>query len=314
MVQYVIKKTIRIFIVLLGASLLTFLLTYHIKGNPAEMVVSQSGAELTRENVAAAEEELGLNKSVWEQYGSWIKRAVRGDFGKSYMTGETVMSELACRVPATLKLTLMAFGTTLLLAIPIGILMAMCRGSLGERLMKVFTFSFMGIPTFVCGLLFAYLISVRLKWLPMVGFDSWEYRILPTLTLALPMTCRYIRMIQANILEVMGEEYIYLLRTKGFREWVILQKSALKNAFLPIVSVLGLGLGHMLGGSVVVENIFSVPGLGSFLTLSISRRDYPVIQAYILLMALVFVIINYMVDLISGFLDPRIQWRGGKVR
>ena len=115
-----------------------------------------------------------------------------------------------------------------------------------------------------------------------------------------------------RIVEVLDEEFIYSLRTKGFREWIILLKSALKNAFLPIISILGLGFGHMLGGSVVVENIFSIPGLGSFLTLSINRRDYPVIQAYILLMALVFVLINYLVDIVSGFLDPRIKWMGGR--
>lgn len=312
MFRYLLNKTLRIVVVLLGATLLTFLLTSNIKGNPAELVVSQSGAELTQENVEAMEKELGLDQSIWVQYETWLSKVIKGDFGNSYVTGEPVLEELAVRVPPTLKLTLLSFALTFLIAIPVGVGTAMKRGSLIDRIIQGGTFGFMGIPSFVWGLLLAYVISVRLKWLPMVGFESWKYQILPTVTLALPMTCRYIRMVRANLLEVLDEEYIYLLRTKGFREWVILLKSALKNAFLPIVSILGLGFGHMLGGSVVVENIFSIPGLGSFLTLSINRRDYPVIQAYILLMAFVFVLINYLVDIISGLLDPRIKWSGGR--
>lgn len=310
MLRYFIKKTLRIIVVLLGATILTFLLTNNIQGNPAEMVVMQSGAELTQENVEAMEKELGLDQKVWIRYQTWLVHVLNGDFGESYATGKPVMEELAFRVPATLKLTLFSFLLTFLIAVPVGIGTAMRHGSWMDRVIQGGTFGFMGIPSFVWGLLLAYVVSVRLKLLPMVGFDTWEYQILPTVTLALPMTCRYIRMIRANLLEVLSEEYIYLLRTKGFREWIILLKSALKNAFLPIVSILGLGFGHMLGGSVVVENIFSIPGLGSFLTLSINRRDYPVIQAYILLMALVFVLINYLVDILSGLLDPRIKWMG----
>lgn len=310
---YFLKKTIRIFLVLLGTTILTFLLTGSIQGNPAEMAVTQSGSELTQESVEAMEQELGLDRSVWIRYIDWITAAVKGDFGNSYLTGEPVLSELAIRLPATLKLTFLAFSLTFLTAIPLGILTALKKGSFFDRMIQTMTFGFMGIPTFVWGLLLAYMISVRFKLLPMVGFESWKYQILPTVTLAIPMSCRYIRMIRANLLEVLNEEYIYLLRTKGFREWVILQKSAMKNAFLPVVSILGLGFGHLLGGSVVVENIFSIPGLGSFLTTSINGRDYPVIQAYILLMSFVFVMINYTVDLVSGFLDPRIKWMGGKV-
>ncbi len=266
---------------------------------------------MTQESVEAMEKELGLDQSIWVRYKKWIANVLKGDFGNSYLTGAPVLSELAARVPATLKLTFLAFLLTFLTAIPLGILTAMKKGSFMDRVIQSMTFGFMGIPTFVWGLLLAYMISVRLKLLPMVGFDTWQHKILPAVTLALPMSCRYIRMIRANLLEVLDEEYIYLLRTKGFREWIILQKSALKNAFLPVTSILGLGLGHLLGGSVVVENIFSIPGLGSFLTLSINGRDYPVIQAYILLMALVFVMINYITDLASGFLDPRIKWTGG---
>lgn len=308
MIQYLVKKSVRMIAVLLGVTCLTFFLTDHIKGNPAEMVVAQSGAELTEENVEAAEEQLGLNRGTWERYGLWLAKAVKGDFGISYATGEDVLSELAARVPATVQLTALSFIVTFLIAIPTGIWTAVKRGRMTDKVFQGITFVIMGIPSFVCGLLLAYFVSVRLKWFPMVGFDSWKYRILPVLTLSLPMACRYIRMIRANLIEVLDEEYIYLLWTKGFREWVIMQKSALKNAFLPIVSILGLGLGHTLGGAVVVENIFSVPGLGSFLTLSINRRDYPVIQAYILLMALTFMLINYLVDMISGLLDPRIKW------
>lgn len=308
--RWFLKKVLRVLIAVFGASLLSFLLSANITGSAAAEAVSSTGADVTWENIAEMEEQLGLNASLPVRYARWLGSAVKGDFGRSYITGETVLKELSARVPATVRLTLYAFAVTLLFAIPLGTMAAVRDRHLDDRLMQGFTFCFMGIPTFVLGLLLAYFVSVRLKWLPMVGFGSWRYRILPTITLALPMTCRYIRLIKANILEVFNEEYIYLLRTRGFRERVILFHNALKNAFLPIISILGLGIGHALGGAVVVENIFSIPGLGSFLTLSINRRDYPVIQAYILLMTVVFLLINFSVDLISTWLDPRIRLSG----
>ena len=304
---WLLKKLLRVFTAIFGASLLTFLLSANITGNAAAEAISSTGADVTEESIAAMEEQLGLNQPLLTRNFRWAGSALRGDFGRSYITGESVLEELAARVPATVRLTLYSFAATLIFSIPLGTLAAVRNRHLDDRLIQGVTFCFMGIPTFVLGLLLAYGISVKLKWLPMVGFESWRYRILPTITLALPMTCRYIRLIKANILETMQEEYIYLLRTRGLRERVILLHNALKNAFLPIITILGLGIGHTLGGAVVVENIFSVPGLGSFLTLSINRRDYPVIQAYILLMTIVFLAINFSVDLISVWLDPRIR-------
>lgn len=311
MTKQILKQLLRVVIVVFGASVITFILTANITGNAAAEVIASTGADLTHENLAQMEETLGLNDPITVRYGRWIVKALKGDFGNSYITGNSVLSELGARLPATMLLTLYSFTLTLLLSVPLGILAAVRNHQLDEQLGKGFTFVVMGIPNFVLGLLLCYLISVKLKWLPMVGFESVKYRILPTITLALPMTCRYIRIIKANVLEVMDEEYIYLLRTRGFRERVILFGNALKDAFLPVITILGLGIGHTLGGAVIVENIFSVPGLGSFLTLSINRRDYPVIQAYILLMALTFTCINFIVDLLSAQLDPRIRLSGG---
>ncbi len=306
-----LRRLVRFLVVILGASILIFLLTGNITGNAAAEAVSSTGAEITKENIAAMESKLGLDQPLYLRYFRWMRDVVfRADFGTSYITGESVVKELACRVPATVELTAYAFLLTLAVSIPAGILMAVRDRKLDERLAQAVSFSFMGIPTFVLGLLLAYVISVKLKWVKMIGFDSPELKILPTVTLAVPMICKYSRMIKANVLSSLGEEYVYLLRTKGIRKNIILFRNVLKNAFLPMISILGLGIGHMLGGAVVVENIFSIPGLGSFLSLSINRRDYPVIQAYILLMTVVFLLINFIVDTVTVLLDPRIRLNG----
>lgn len=301
------KRILRILAVVLGASMLVFFLTGHFTGSAAVEAISSTGADLTKENIIAMEQELGLNEPLYIRYVRWMAGVLRGDFGTSYITGEPVIKELACRVPATVELTLYAFLVTMGIALPTGIIMAVRNRKPDEKAAQAVTFSLMGIPTFVLGLLLAYVVSVRLKWVPMMGFEDFNQKILPTLTLAIPMSCKYSRLIKTNMLDAMGEEYVYLLRTRGIRERIILTNNVLKNAFLPIVSILGLALGNLLGGAVVVENIYSVPGLGSFLSLSISRRDYPVIQAYILMMTAVFLLINFMVDTVTVALDPRIR-------
>ena len=306
-----LRRLARVLLVLFGASVLVFLLTGNIAGSAAAEAVSSTGADITKESLAAMEALLGLDQPLYLRYLRWLRNVVfYGDFGTSYITGEPVLKELACRVSATAELTLYAFALTLIVSIPSGILMAIRNRKPDENLAQAISFSFMGIPTFVLGLLLAYVVSVRLKWVKMIGFDTPALKILPTITLSIPMICKYSRMIKANVLTSMNEDYVHLLRTRGIRERVILFQNVLKDAFLPIISILGLGIGHMLGGAVVVENIFSIPGLGSFLSLSISRRDYPVIQAYILLMTAVFLLINFAADTVTVLLDPRIRLKG----
>lgn len=306
MVKYTLKKAAHLFVVLLGVSILTFALTSWIEGNPADIVLGQSGIEPTPEEITLMEKRLGIDQSLPQQYITWIRNVIRLDFGKSYLTGKPVIEEIAYRLPATVNLTLAAFLLMLLLAVPAGILAVVKKDTWIDHLISAMTFTVMGIPGFVLGLVLAYLISVKLELLPMVGNKTPAHWVLPVITLAVPMASRYIRMIKANMLEVLDEDYIFLLRTKGLPERLIMFSNALRNAFIPIVNLMGISFGHLLGGSVVIESIFSWPGLGNYLMLSINNRDYPVVLAYILLMAAVFVLINFIVDMIVCLLDPRI--------
>lgn len=308
--KYIGKKLLRLIIVLFGVSLLTFVFTSWIEGNPAEIVAQQSGIDPTKEDIAVIEEELGLNKTLPERYFIWLKDAVRLDFGNSYITDKPVIEEILYRVPVTATLTISSFLLMFIISITLGISLVVVKSNVYKNIIESITYFGMGIPGFVLGLVMAYIFSVKLQVLPMVGNKTFLHCIMPVVTLSLPMACRYTRIIKTNLLEVIDEDYIFLLRTKGMSERVILLSNALKNAFIPVVNLMGLTLGNLMGGSVVIENIFSWPGLGSYIMSSINNRDYPVILAYIFIMAIVFVIINFVVDMIMCFLDPRIVIQG----
>lgn len=306
MARYLVKKVLGLIAVLVGVSILTFGLTSFIQGNPAEIVLRQAGHDATLEEIALMEAQLGLDRSLAEQYLFWLRNVIRLDFGESYITRRPVISELALRLPATLQLSVGAFVFMLLLSVPVGILAVAYHGRWPDKVIGAITFTFMGIPGFVLGMVLMYLVSVYFELLPMVGEITAARFILPVITLALPMACRYIRIIKAGLLEVLKEDYIFLLRVQGLRERTVLIGNALKNAFIPVINLLGLSFGTLLGGSIVVESIFSWPGLGSFLLTSIGSRDYPIVIAYVILMAVVFVVINFLVDLLACLLDPRI--------
>lgn len=309
---YLIKKLGRLLLVLIGVSLIAFGMTHWIQGNPAELVLAQTGVDPTQEEIEWMEHQLGLDRSLPEQYLTWIEKVLQGDFGTSYITGVPVKEELAYRVPATLKLTIGAFLVTLGLAVPLGIWSAVQKDKLPDVLTRGATSMGLAVPGFIWGLLLCYWFSVRLGLLPMTGEQTFARLVLPVLTLSLPLTSRYICVIRGCVLEQLEEGYVFLLRSKGLREQTILWGNVLKNAAVPVVSLLGLSLGSLLGGSVVVESLFSWPGLGSYLITSINNRDYPVITAYVLLMAVTFVLINGLADLLLCLLDPRIRLGGGR--
>ena len=307
--KYLFKKICGLFVVLFGVSVLTFGLTSMIQGNPAEIVLRQAGHDATLEEIALMEARLGLDRTLAGQYLHWLSNVVRLDFGTSYITRRPVIDEIALRLPPTLWLSVSSFGLMILLSVPVSILAVSCHGRWPDKVIGVITFTFMGVPGFVLGMVLMYFISVYFELLPMVGDITAARFVLPVITLALPMACRYVRIIKAALLEILREDYIFLLRVQGLRERTVLMGNALKNALIPIVNLMGLSLGALVGGSIVVESIFSWPGLGSFLLASIGNRDYPIVIAYVLLMATVFVVINFLVDILTCFLDPRISFR-----
>lgn len=307
MQRYLLKRLFYLLPVMLGISVITFGLINLAPGDPAEIILRVGGAEPTREAVNALRAELGLNDPVYIQYLRWLWDAVRLDFGVSYRTGLPVTREILSRFPATLELTLAAMTFMILVALPAGVLSALYRHAFIDHLTRVFALLGASLPGFWKGLMLIYLFAVVWGLLPVMGRGGLRHLVLPAVTLGFGMAAVYTRIIRAGMLEVLNQDYIKLARAKGLQERWVIGRHALKNALLPTVTLFGMSLGHLLGGTVIVETIFAWPGVGKFVVDAIFNRDYPVIQGYAMFMALIFVLANLLVDLSYGLLDPRIR-------
>ncbi|MGQ9557483.1 MAG: nickel ABC transporter permease [Desulfurispora sp.] len=310
MLSYLFRRLFYLLPVLLGISLVTFALIKLAPGDPAEVLLRASGTEPTREAVAALRRELGLEEPVHLQYWHWLRRVLEGDLGISYRTGQPVREELLERLPATVELAGAALVCMLLLAVPVGVGAALYRYSWPDHLGRLLALIGAAMPSFWLGLLLIYLFSVRWELLPVMGRGGLEHLLLPALTLGLGMAAAYARILRAGMVEVLEQEYVRVARAKGLPERLVVGKHALKNALLPALTLLGMSLGHLLGGTVIVEMVFAWPGVGRLAVEAIFNRDYPVIQGYALMMAVIFVLLNTLVDLLYSWLDPRIRWGG----
>ena len=274
------------------------------------------GEEATPENVKALREALGLDRPLPVQFGIWVVRAVRGDLGVSIHTKVPVMESIVERFPVTLNLTVLAMIFSLILALPSGSLAAVYQNTGKDYLFMLASILGVSIPGFWLGLLALLIFSVELGWFP-TGFvslreDLWEgfrFLILPATTLGLHMAAVVARMTRSSMLEVLRLEYITHARAKGLTEWKVIVKHALKNAFGPTLTTIGLQFGVLLGGAVVTETVFSLPGLGKYLVLAIYARDYPVVQGCMLFIALVYLVINLVVDVLYVYFDPRVEYQ-----
>lgn len=309
--KYIVKRLLYLFVVMLGVSILTFSISQLTPGDPAELLLRESGVEPTREAVEAMREHLGLNDPLVVRYGKWLWAVLQGDFGKSFRTGQPVFEEITQRFPATVELTIAGLAVMLSIALPVGILSALFKNTFMDHLSRLFALLGASLPSFWLGLLLIYYFAVKLSLLPVMGRGSLLHLILPALTLGLGMSATYARLLRASMLEVLGQDYIQAARARGLREQTVLVKNALKNALLPVVTAFGMSLGHLLGGTVIVETIFAWPGVGRFVVQAIFNRDYPVIQGYVLFMALIFVLVNLAVDISYKYFDPRIRLEGG---
>lgn len=311
MKRYLLKRLFYLLPVMFGVSVVTFGLINLAPGDPAEIILRAGGVEPTREAVNALREELGLNNPVYLQYLHWLWNAVHLDFGTSYRTGQPVTEEILSRFPATLELTLAAMAFMVLVALPAGMLSALYRHALIDHLTRLFALVGASLPGFWKGLMLIYLFAVVWGLLPVMGRGGIRHLVLPAVTLGFGMAAVYTRIIRASMLEVLGQDYIKLARAKGLKEKWVIGRHALKNALLPAVTLFGLSFGHLLGGTVIVETIFAWPGVGKFVVDAIFNRDYPVIQGYAMFMALIFVLVNLLVDLSYVLLDPRIRLERG---
>ncbi|MCC8179811.1 MAG: ABC transporter permease [Planctomycetes bacterium] len=303
MTRYILRRLFQGILTFLGISVLVFVLG-RLTGDPVTLLAPENATQQQRQEIREA---LGLADPITVQYWNFISNAVRGDFGRSYITKQTVSHMLAEAVPNTLKLAVPAFLIAILLAIPIGIFVALKRNTIWDLLGNFLALIGQALPNFWLALMLMLVFSVNLKILPISGSERWTNMILPALTIALQSLGYFTRMVRSSTLEVLEQEYIRTARGKGVREFMVVMKHALKNALIPVVTVMGIQFGNMLSGAFVIETVFAWPGLGRLGVTALFTRDFAVIQGVILVSTTIFVLVNLMVDIAYTLLDPRIR-------
>jgi ABC-type dipeptide/oligopeptide/nickel transport system permease component len=303
--SYLLRRLWQSSLVIFGVSVVVFLIL-HLTGDPAALLLPP---DATAEDIAKFRHDMGFDDPVAVQYVRFLKGAVRGDFGQSIRHGEPAMGLVVERLPATFELAGAGLLIALGLAIPAGIVSAVRRNTAVDYISTVVALLGQAMPTFWLGIMLILVFSVRLNWLPSSGRGDVEHLILPAITLGLFTTARITRLTRSGMLEVLGQDYIRTARAKGVGEPPVVWKHALKNASIPIVTIVGIELGTLLGGSVITETIFAWPGVGRLSVQAIFNRDYPVVQSAVFLLASTFVIVNFLVDVVYTYLDPRIRYR-----
>ena len=297
--------------ILLGITLLTFGLMRLTNDDAVDMFYDKNGA-VSEEVKAERRAELGLDKPFIVQYGTWLKGVVTGDMGVSYISGTPVSESFTTKMPATVELMLVSLLMTLVAALPLGIVAAVTQGSMVDKAIRYLSFVGNSMPNFFVALLLIYFLAVKLHLLPVMGNSSdWHTVIMPAMTLAISMGAKYTRQIRAVVLEELGKAYVAGARSRGVPEMVILVKSVLKSSMITLITLLALSIGSLLGGTAIVETIFMWDGVGKLAVDAILMRDYPLIQAYVVWMALIYVTVNLAADILYHFLDPRVRLERG---
>jgi peptide/nickel transport system permease protein len=312
--NYIIRRLLQMVPVLLLVTLIAFSLMHMM---PVDPVAAMLGPEATPEAVATLRHEFGLDRPVWMQYLDWLGNALRGDFGRSLVNRQPVSDLIAQRLPVTLQIGLSAMLLSLLIALPVGILSALRRNTVEDQLSRFIAILGIAVPNFVLGILLILVFSVTLRWLPPSGYtslfddplQSLRLTILPAVTLSAAMAAVTMRQIRSSLLEVMEQDYIRTARSKGLSEYAIVSGHAMKNAMIPVVTILAIQVAILFGGSVIVETIFAIPGIGRLVVNAIIAHDYPIVQAVVLLMGFIVSAFNLLADLSYAILDPRIKYR-----
>jgi len=306
MLNYFLKRLVGLAPTLLIVAVLVFLFVHMLPGDPARLAAGQD-ADL--ETVELVRKELGLDKPLPEQFVRFFTNIVQGDLGTSIRTRRPVSAEIGERFMPTLLLTLVSMAWSVVFGMTIGIASAVFRNRWPDRLGMTLAVSGISFPAFALGMLLMQIFSVDLGWLPTVGANSWQHYILPSITLGAAVAAVMARFTRASFVEVIQEDFVRTARAKGLRERIVIIKHCLRNALIPVVTMMGLQFGFLLGGSIVVEAVFNWPGLGRLLVDSVNMRDYPVIQALVLLFSLEFILINLVVDMLYGFINPTIRYK-----
>jgi peptide/nickel transport system permease protein len=310
--SYLIRRLLTLIITLLLVSVVAFVIVQLVPGDPAQLIL---GTEAPAEALAEMQAQLGLDRPLLWQYLTWLGRASRGDLGTSLRHERPVSILIAERLPVTLSLTILALSLALLVAIPLGILGATQRRTVLDYACLLFAQLGWVLPSFWIGILLILLLALTWRWLPSGGYVSWSddplkalrHLIMPTLALSLPLAGTLTRLVRSSMLEELGRDYVRTARAKGLSEQLVLYRHALRNALIPTVTLAGLQVGFLLGGSIVIEQVFALPGLGRLVLLAIYNRDLPLIQGLVVFIAGVVVIVNLVVDLTYVYLDPKVS-------
>lgn len=305
MSRYILRRLLYAIPVMLVVSLIVFGILHIAPGDPATML---AGEDARPEDVAAIKANYGLDQPLYVQYGVWLGNALRGDFGRSIVTRRPVMDEIATRLPSTVQLAVSALFLAVILGMIVGVISATRQYSALDHGVMVLALLGVSMPVFWLGLMLIMIFAVELRWLPTGGTGTIQQLVLPAVTLGAASTAIIARMTRSSMLEVVRQDYIRTARAKGLMERVVLVRHALKNALIPVATVVGIEFGYLLGGAVITETVFSRPGLGRMLVTSINSRDFPVVQGTLMLLAGSFVLVNLLVDILYGFLDPRIRY------
>ncbi len=304
MIKFIWKRILMLIPVMLGVVLVVFTMMYFSPGSAEDYIL---GEMATEEDKAAFRQENGLDQPFWIQYFNYVRKALMGDLGTSYKTKRPVTDEILTRFPTTFKLAFLSVVVSSILGLTTGIISAVKQYSIWDNVCRFIAMIGVSMPTFWLGLLLMLLFSVKLDWLPSAGFKTWKHWIMPALTLGLHSASSIMRMTRSNMLEAIRQDYIRTARAKGQKESVVIWRHALKNAAIPIVTIVGMQFGRMLGGSSITEMVFAIPGLGNLLVQSIKVKNAPQVQGGVLFLALTMSVANLIVDILYAFIDPRIR-------
>jgi peptide/nickel transport system permease protein len=311
---YIARRLLISVPVLIGMSMLVFALIHLVPGDPARVML---GLTATPENIATLRRQLGLDEPLWQQYLTWLWNLLQGDLGTDFRSHEPLTEMLLNRLPVTLELTVLATLISMVVAIPLGVFAAAKRRGAADVTGTALSLVGISVPDFWLGVMLILLVSVKLDWLPPSGYRSisehgllanLRYMALPAITLSISMAAVLMRTTRAAMSEVLEQEFIKFARSKGIRERLVIYKHALRNASIPIVTVLGLQFGYLLGGAVIVETMFSLPGIGKMTLNAVNTRSYPIVQGGVLVIGLLFILVNLVTDLLYAVLNPRIRY------
>lgn len=311
MIKYILKRFLLLIPVLIGITFLSFAMMRLAGGDAVTYMYENAGVAVSEEVIDAARQEYGLDQPFLIQYGKWLVGMVTGDMGVSYVSKKNVYDTFVEKLPATILLTVSSVLLTMLISIPLGIFSAVKHNRLGDYVVRFFSFIGNSMPNFFAALVLMYFFSIKLGWLPVITTENTILSlILPTLTLAISMASKYTRQVRATVLEELNKDYVLGAKARGVRGSVIIWKNVMKSSMLTIITLLALSIGNLMGGTTIVETIFMWDGVGKMAVDAITMRDYPIVQAYVAWMAVIYVVVNLITDILYHYMDPRVRLGG----